>query len=65
MPSIKTLSKYISKKRSQLERQTKKLIYAKELHDKIKAKDEIDRLERELLDLNQKLAYKKAFEKPT
>ncbi|MEN8447818.1 MAG: hypothetical protein ABG776_22710 [Cyanobacteria bacterium J06555_13] len=61
MPSIKTLSKYIRKKKKQLEKQTNKLIYSKELRDKIKAKEEIARLEKELLDLNQKLAYQKVM----
>lgn len=61
MPSITTLSKYIRKKKKQLEKQTNKLIYSKELHHKIKAKEEIARLEKELLDLNQKLAYQKVM----
>ncbi|MEL7293820.1 MAG: hypothetical protein AAGJ67_18110 [Pseudomonadota bacterium] len=61
MPSITTLSKYIRKKKKQLEKQTNKLIYSKELHDKTKAKEEIARLEKELLDLNQKLAYQKVM----
>lgn len=61
MTSITTLSKYIRKKKQQIEKQTNKLIYSKELHHKIKAKEEIARLEKELLDLNQKLAYQKVM----
>ena len=61
MPSVITLSKYIRKKEKQLKKQQNKLVFAKELPDKAKAKDEIERLEKELLDLRQKLAYQQAM----
>ena len=54
--SLNTLSKYIRKKEKQLKKQQNKQVFARELPDKIKAKYEIDRLEKELLDLRQKLA---------
>lgn len=61
MPSITTLSRYIRKKEKQLKSQKNKLVYAKELSDKMNAKSEIDRLDGELLDLRQKLAYQKVM----
>lgn len=48
MPSTATLKRYIFKTRRQLEKQKKKMIYAKELPDKIKAKEEVERLQSKL-----------------
>lgn len=48
MPSLQTLKRYIIKTKRQLGKQKKKTVYAKELPDKIKAKEEVERLQSKL-----------------
>ena len=60
MPTIQTLKRYIIRTNKKLDKQRNKMIYSKNLAQKIEAKDEIGELERKLLMLNQEVAFKMA-----
>ena len=61
MPSIATLKAVIRRTKHQIAKQQNKQVYAKELHDKIAAKDEIERLESKLLRLEQQVIFELAM----
>lgn len=54
MPSTSTLKRYIARTREQLRRQKKKAVYARSLPEKIKAKDEVERLKLKLAGLQNR-----------